>query len=256
MSGDVDLGPADAGLGAYKVRVSAKTRRVRLVMTVAGLEVVIPRGFDRRRIPELVDSKRDWIDKTRRRFEARRLRFELDPPRLPERIVLAAVDEEWLVEYRPQKDAGRLGVAARAGSGRRLVVSGSLENDEACRQALRGWLTRRAREELVPRLASLAKEHGLAYQRVSIRQQQSRWGSFSRRGCISLNAKLLFLPPAAVDYVLLHELCHSLELNHSPRFWALMDRHDPKYRAHRKLVRTATKSVPTWLDNEPFAGEL
>jgi predicted metal-dependent hydrolase len=131
------------------------------------------------------------------------------------------------------------------------VVSGDQADYEACRQAIRRWLTRRAREVLIPRLASLARQHGLVFDRVSIRQQQSRWGSCSRRGSISLNAKLLFMPSAAADYVILHELCHTLVLDHSRRFWELMEEHDPEYRAHKRLVRAAAAAMPAWLDHKP-----
>jgi predicted metal-dependent hydrolase len=65
-----------------------------------------------------------------------------------------------------------------------------------------------------------------------------------------LNARLLFLRPEVVDYVLLHELCHTVEMNHSPRFWTLLGYHDPECRVHRKLLRSAGESVPTWLDHE------
>jgi predicted metal-dependent hydrolase len=225
-------------------------------MTAAGLEVVVPRDFDQRRIPKLVESKREWIERNRQRFEAGRRRLESDPPPLPGRIVFPAVDEEWLVEYRPQLGGEGSRILARSTKGYRLVVGGDPADYEACREALLRWLTRRAREVLVARLAWLAREHDMTYQRVSIRQQQSRWGSCSRRGSISLNAKLLFMPLEALDYVLLHELCHTSELNHSPRFWALVDKHDPEYRAHKKLVKAAAKTMPTWLDQRPSEGAI
>ena len=59
--------------------------------------------------------------------------------------------------------------------------------------------------------------------------------------------KLLFLPRDIVEYVLLHELCHTVELNHSPRFWALMESLDPGYRRKRKLLKTAGDQVPGWM---------
>jgi predicted metal-dependent hydrolase len=237
----------------YTVRVSTRARRVRLVMKLDGLEVVVPRGFSQRRIPELVEARREWIERAARRVDAHRRRLELDPPRLPGRIELPAAGEVWLVEYRRTEaaPAGAGAARAREAAGHRLVVTGDPSDFEACKQALCRWLTRRARAELEPRLAELAQRHGLSYRRVSVRQQKTRWGSCSRQGNISLNAKLLLMPRAAADYVLLHELCHTLRMDHSPRFWAMVERHDPDYRAHKKLVRLSAKAMPTWLDHEP-----
>jgi predicted metal-dependent hydrolase len=130
------------------------------------------------------------------------------------------------------------------------VVTGDLEDPTACRDAIFRWLCRRARRELVPRLEDVAREHRLDYGRVSVRLQRTRWGSCSRSKNISLNARLLFLMPVLVDYVLLHELCHTREMSHSPRFWTLLGYHDPECRSHRKHLRLAGESMPTWLDHD------
>ena len=81
----------------------------------------------------------------------------------------------------------------------------------------------RAHRVLTARLHELAAAHGLEVHRVTIRRQRSRWGSCSRRGTISLNARLAHTPDFVRDYVILHELMHLREMNHSPRFWAHVD---------------------------------
>jgi predicted metal-dependent hydrolase len=233
----------------YTVRVSPRARRVRLVIKADGtLEVVVPRRFAKRAIPGIVESKRDWVERTRVKLEARRRELQADPPRLPDRIMLGALGEEWMVEYRLAAfGVTRTGVRESPG---RLVVTGPAGDPVACRDALCRWLTRTARGTLVPWLDELAADHDLPYSKASIRQQRTRWGSCSRRGSISLNARLLFLPPRLVEYVLLHELCHTKQLNHSPRFWALLGSHDPECDAHRKALRTAKAVVPSWLDHD------
>lgn len=80
-----------------------------------------------------------------------------------------------------------------------------------------------AKRVLPLRLRELAWRHGFNYQGVSIRNSKTRWGSCSSRKTISLSLSILLLPPHLIDYVLLHELCHTCEMNHSPRFWQLMD---------------------------------
>lgn len=254
MGGDNGRRGDGATLPYYSVRVSGRARRVRLVVTEdRGLEVVVPRRFDRRMIPGILQRRSRWIERATTGVEARRRRLELEPPRLPDRIVLPAIAEEWGVEYR-SGPGSVVGAIARERPGRDLVVTGDIDDSNACKEALCRWLRRRAERTLVPHLEELGRAHGLMYGRVSVRQQRSRWGSCSRRKTISLNARLLFLPPATVDYVLLHELCHTVEMNHSSRFWALLECHDPECRTHQKLLRRAGDSMPTWLDHE--VGEL
>jgi len=78
------------------------------------------------------------------------------------------------------------------------------------------------RVKLVNRLDQLARKHGFVYARVTIRDQHTRWGSCSYGNNISLNRKLIFLPAQLQDYVLLHELAHTRQRDHSPRFWAII----------------------------------
>ena len=85
-------------------------------------------------------------------------------------------------------------------------------------------ITCRAKEILPPRLEELAKEKGFTYNRCTVRNVHSRWGSCNAKGNISLSISLILLPNELIDYVLLHELCHTVEMNHSERFWKLMDK--------------------------------
>ncbi len=217
-----------------------------------GLEVVVPRGFDQSRLPAILEEKRDWLDRAWRRVDEHQRRLEAEPPRLPRRIVLPALGQEWEVEYR--RGAARASVRE---SGGRLLVTGAGQDPEAVRAALCRWLSRKARMELVPWLARLGDGRGLCFTRVAIRQQKSRWGSCSRAKTISLNARLLFLPPPLVEYVLLHELCHLSHLDHSPRFWRTLEKHSPEWRELRAALREADRWVPTWLDHAalPFVHE-
>ena len=96
----------------------------------------------------------------------------------------------------------------------------------------------RARSELPRRLLELAAAHGLTVTRISIRNQKWRWGSCSRDGHICLNWRLVLLPERVRDYVLIHELMHLKRMDHSPRFWKLVERACPDYRELRRQLRT------------------
>lgn len=84
-------------------------------------------------------------------------------------------------------------------------------------------LRKQARLYLPPRLEQLAKEHGFSYERVCINSARTRWGSCSGKRHINLSLYLMILPSHLIDYVLLHELCHTREMNHGPKFWTLMN---------------------------------
>jgi len=96
----------------------------------------------------------------------------------------------------------------------------------------------RAGRLLAGRLNELARRHRFTYNRLTIRRQKTRWGSCSHQNNISLNARLIDLPPELIDYVLLHELLHTRIKNHSPHFWAELQKLLPGMRTLRRQLRT------------------
>ncbi len=91
------------------------------------------------------------------------------------------------------------------------------------------------------RLLELNAHYQFSYKRVSIRNQKTRWGSCSKSGTLSFSYRLLFVSPEVRDYVLVHELCHTREMNHSKKFWSLVALTTPNYKLlRRKLFKLAT----------------
>jgi predicted metal-dependent hydrolase len=101
----------------------------------------------------------------------------------------------------------------------------------------------RARRELPPRLIALAGEHGLIVSKISVRNQKWRWGSCSRRGHICLNWRLVATPAWVRDYVMIHELMHLRQMNHSGKFWKLVAQACPDYQAARQWLREHGRSL-------------
>jgi len=230
----------------YTIRRSPRARHVWLRFTGSGeLVVVVPRRFDMRRVPGVIDSNREWIQRAVTRVAARReASADVDVCALPARIHLRAIGREWTVEYRAT-GATRMTAAERSDS--RLVVTGATGDVEACRAALVRWMSRVAKRHLVTRLRETAADAGLTVGRVAIRSQRTRWASCSKSGTISLNLRLLFVAPELVSHVMLHELCHTVRMDHSRKFWALLERYDPDWHEHRRRLRAEWKSVPGWL---------
>ena len=111
------------------------------------------------------------------------------------------------------------------------------EDEDAVRAALRAALSRRALERIRQRLNEYAPGIGVEFGRVAIRDQKSRWGSCSAKKNLNFNWKLIMAPEEALTYVVIHELCHLIEFNHSPRFWNLVRERMPEYEYWKKWLK-------------------
>ena len=98
-------------------------------------------------------------------------------------------------------------------------------------------LQSRAKKLFAERAAYYAPIVGVRFGRITVRKQRSKWGSCSSAGNLNFNCLLLLAPPEVLDYVVVHELCHRLEMNHSPRFWAEVRRVCPEYERCRRYLR-------------------
>jgi predicted metal-dependent hydrolase len=230
----------------FEIRRSARAHAVYLRMTPReGLVVTAPRRMGRASVLQVVAAKRAWIANHLARFDAVRHLVPRDRAVRPEAFDLPALAQSWRVEYRALQ---RPGVGARTDRPGLIVVSGAVEDVRSCQAAMRRWLARHAAQAFSPWLSDLAQQAGLRYTHLSIRNQRARWGSCTVGGRISLNCKLLFLPRELADYVMVHELCHLLEANHSRRFWAHVRRLEPATDELRRKMREAWSWVPGWAD--------
>jgi predicted metal-dependent hydrolase len=239
---------AAAGAGADAVRVRRNPRARRLILRVhphGGVEVVAPRRVPAREINAFVASHRDWIERTRESF-ARRF-----PPAvfaLPDTMRLRAVDQVWRVDYR--RGSGRLRTAERPGSSPGdwvLRVTGPVDDEARVVAALRRWLRDRARAHFDGLVPALARQMNAEVTRLQVRTQRTRWGSFSSSGTLSLNMCALFVRPALVRYLCVHELAHFHHMDHSPRFWATVARFEPDYRELDRELGRLRDVMPGWL---------
>ena len=98
-------------------------------------------------------------------------------------------------------------------------------------------LREQARKLVIERVRYYAPIIGVTYGQIAIRTQHSRWGSCSSKGNLNFNCLLALLPPDVLDYVVVHELCHRKELNHSARFWSQVEQVFPDYKEQRKWLK-------------------
>lgn len=201
----------------YTLRRSSRARRLRLqYCRDAGLSVVLPKGATLADAEAFILSQQVWIETCHSRDES-----GLDQPRRqpdgPDSVELVALNESLILPQGTDALAAQQIVQARA------------------RHALPGWVAR------------LSEQTGLQYARVAVRNQRSRWGSYSSKGTVSLNWRLMLLPPDMVDYVVLHELAHSRVMNHSAAFWQLLGSVCPDARGRDQVFdRVAAELIPAW----------
>lgn len=210
--------------------------------------VTIPRGGSQNEARAFVERNRGWLQEQLDRQHAQ--------PRLPmswrigseillrgEMVRIEAAEPGAIRVGAEQVKVGHLATteapAAKAGTSPPGIES--LAPPEAApdlRPAIERHLRALASAEFPARVAELAAQHQFTVQRVSVRNQKSRWGSCSRRGTISLNWRLIQTPAFVLDYLIFHELAHLRHMNHSHRFWDEVERLVPDYRVAERWLKT------------------
>ncbi len=223
-------------LPPYSIRVSARAKRLQLKVLPPGkVEVVVPKRFNLNKVPAFVAEHHQWLQ---RHLDSMATQYVAEPL-LPEMVRFPAIDEQWRVEY-------------HQGLRSRVVDLGDYHlklmgpDEPHAGKVLQAWLQQRAKQVLPPWLEEVSAEIGLAFNRVTIRAQKSRWGSCSSRRNINLNRALLFVSPGAVRYLMTHELCHTRHMNHSPRYWQLVATLMPEYKKYEAELRGAMQVIPRW----------
>jgi hypothetical protein len=228
---------------AIKIRVSGRAKHACLKVNAAGaVEVVIPKGFNQSQIPAFIAQHQTWLNKTIARMKAVR-EPHLDTLR-PAQIELKAVNEIWQVNY---------GFRNKPGTSEYRSPHNTLQlwlwtPDETVqvKPLLSKWLTKRAKATLQPWLNEVSATTGLRYEKLSVRAQKTRWGSCSHKKHINLNRALMFLPEELVRYLMIHELSHTVHLNHSRAFWSLVARWAPHYQHFEKQLNRYSSQIPLW----------
>lgn len=219
------------------VRSGRKTIELRILADGA-LQVRAPYKVPRQEIDRFVDSKQFWIETHRATQRSRQ------PVAVAPRTIL--YKGQWYTIG--ENDRGALYFDGSAFTAPKGI------DDDALRASLPGLMHKLAKQVLVPQVYATAKEMQLNPARVTITGAKTKWGSCSgvRQANtvptvgqnISLSWRLIAAPPDAIHYVIVHELCHMRELNHSPAFWAWVERYVPDWRAQKEKLA----KVQTWLE--------
>ena len=234
------------------IRLSSRCRSASLRLSARrGLELVIPPRHPISKALAFAAKNAAWVERILARHELRKKAAQARPDSnlpLPQNLLLKAIGEELPIDY---IDSQKLDfVSVRIDTPGRLTVQGDLQDIRQCRDALKDWLRARALKLFINRTAELSAECGLKYESVKVRDQRGRWGSCSHRGRINLNFRLLLMEDRFLRHVIIHELCHTSELNHSDRFWNIVERFEPNAKMTKAALRKAALELPAWLSDE------
>jgi len=222
------------------VTLRANQRAKRIILRIDkrgdGVVLTVPSGTSHNKAMEFAASQGPWIwqQLAKQPDQIKLAVGQVIPVRGVAHMIVARTDRRTPVWSEPAVSKTRFQHDAENLSDEKdLYVTGD-EQHHARR--IKDWLKKQAREDLTSAAFSYADKMDSKVRRISIRDTSSRWGSCSSNGSLSFSWRLIFAPPYVLDYVAAHEVAHLTEMNHSPAFWALVERHCP-----------ATTAAKTWL---------
>jgi len=213
------------------LRRSFKARRVRLeVSQRTGLTVIIPRAYDISRLSGLLKSKERWIARSLEKFS--QPRSSAAPRKLKSGDTVPYLGGELELVKRENHNGDSIVL-----EGNKLAVSPNLFDNGLLESELERWYRTEAVMLITETADRFSSEMGIDYKKIVIRGQKTRWGSCSRKKNLSFNWKLIMAPEPVIEYVVIHEILHLKEMNHSQRFWELVARYCPGWREHKKWLK-------------------
>ncbi|HPS42698.1 MAG TPA: SprT family zinc-dependent metalloprotease [Anaerolineaceae bacterium] len=211
---------------SYFIRQSNRARRLRITVSSDGVMVTLPKGTRPAAAERFLQQNSDWLLAQLEKVD----RMEKKARSLPQDVIYyrgvpvrIKVIEEPGRSSRMRVDKVEDGLVVRVPVGTRAKP----------RVLAESWLKAQARAELETMLRQQAARMKVSPKKLTIRDQRTRWGSCSTRGTISLSWRLIMAPPQVLQYVVIHELAHLVQPNHSPAFWQVVTRYAPDWKTSR-----------------------
>ena len=215
---------ADGNVIKIEVRASKRARRLRLVSGISVVEAIVPVNYVGD-LENFVTSKRDWILKTSRYYG-----------KLKERIGSYESNTIYFLGKKLHihvvKDVRQSVIVSEAIN----TITFHVLDRRKYKRHIEEWYRQQTGAIITARLPIFANSLNLQYNKVSIKKQRSRWASCSKKRNLNFNLLLAAVPVEVIDYVIIHELMHLIELDHSPKFWQLVAMADPEYKNHKQWL--------------------
>lgn len=129
---------------------------------------------------------------------------------------------------------------------KQLVIYGKHYSKKSALHLITRWVKLKAHDFLVAQLKKINRRVKAKYKKIIVRTQELQWGSYSSAKTISMNYKLIFLPPTLVRHLIIHELCHTIHLHHSETFWQEVARYDKNWKRNKIALNEADVYIPKW----------
>jgi predicted metal-dependent hydrolase len=215
----------------YVVRISKRAKKNRIKVDVEGVEVVLPERTHPDQAERMMREYSDWILKKVALFEELKKR-QLNRGTEIEKTLLFHGKKMTVIREPDPTGRGKFRVDSTCIY---LPVNGHTKSQAAL--LFQKHLKDQARKEINVLAEIHSQKMGTTYTTISIRDQRTRWGACSARGSLSFNWRLVMAPPEVAEYVIIHELAHRVEMNHSPRFWKLVEKYCPDYKKWRLWLK-------------------
>lgn len=219
----------------YEHRISNRARRLTLRVGADGkILVTTPRFTPKFAIKKFISSHLDWIKAEQKK--------NLTKPRpvTDKEVQIFGKKYQKILDYSSDR---AIGVSIRDD---KLYLNPTSEKKtwgKSEDKLLNNYLKHSAERYILTRLTQLSKKMGITYNAITLREQKTRWGSCSSKGNLNFNWRLVHYEPEIIDYVIIHELSHREQMNHSVRFWQLVAKYDPAYKKHRGFLKRQGAAV-------------
>ncbi|MDQ3718820.1 MAG: M48 family metallopeptidase [Thermoproteota archaeon] len=198
---------------------------MRLVSGINGVQAMVPLNYNAKELQNFVASKRDWILKTSKYYS-----------KLKERCGGLEPSSIYFLGSRYRFNVVKDRQPSTMISDTLKLITFHVTDLRRYKQHMQEWYKQQTARIIADRLPMLANRFNVKYNKASIKDQKSRWASCSKKGNLHFNLLLSAAPPNVIDYVMIHELMHLIEFDHSRRFWRLVNEADPDYKKHREWL--------------------
>jgi predicted metal-dependent hydrolase len=217
-----------------KIKKSERAKKPSIIADIQGLQAIIPSNYEINELMELVQENRNWILKSSKYYE--RLRSRYAHEHLKANTICFLGNRYFL---RIIKDTTPFTVLSE----NLRMITFHVANKRRFKDDIFKWYKNETTKIITTRLPIIASKLNIRFNNFSIKRQNSKWGSCSRKRNLNFSALLSTAPIEVIDYVIIHELVHIIEPNHSKLFWNRVGTADPLYKDHRKWLRTYSSLV-------------